>query len=593
MAFILGVIMPITYTPQGKIRLGNVPWDNTYQHVRLYNSTTEQATEIGSHMDSTLNDDTYTYVRKDSQIIVPYNAERLYTKNYVMYQNSNYGTKWFYAFITDITYVNENATALQLETDVWQTYMFDLELKPGFIERTHVKSDLPGEHRIPEPEMPIEYITADRWTDSDLNDMSKMWCVIQTNAEPWSEWLDIFDPNHAGSRPKVGGWYCNVFNGGKYYAFTRADGGHGADDGIFWFLDTLNRAGAAESVTNIFMFPQKFIPANQRGSDKGLPEDQQGYGYEVKWHRPTNLNNYVPRNNKLFTYPYTFCRVDNNNGQQVELKFEDWNGYTLSVQTTLDPDACIMVIPQNYEGIANNVPQSLNFPFSVKCSWVYSSYQTWSAQNALLNALSIGASVAMMALPAAKGVGAAVKAAQAGRTFSAGTKARLAHRGTEYGKALTNAHVAKYNRSMAEIPSMGKGDMLSMGAGMLGLGTTLGEIDKQSKVPDTQKGSANGNTLFGLKYMTFNISDIVPRPQYCQQIDDFFDMFGYAWERIDTPFITSRRSWNYIKMQGAQHRGNIPAPELALINSCFDSGITFWHTWDISNYDLNNDIVNW
>lgn len=578
-----------TFIPNTDIKIGNVPWDNTYSHVRWYNSSTEQYNEISSHMDSTLSESDYTYSRKDSAIMVPFNAERLYTKNYVMYRNNNYGNKVFYCFITEINYVNENTTMLVLETDVFQTYMFDLTLKPGFIERTHVSNDDIGRHRNPEPEVPLEYVYQRRWSDSNLNNDNAMWTVIQTNAVPhFKEGIwppTVPEGSVDGSDAVVGGWYCNTFSGSKYFAFTRNDGGHGADYGIFRFLDDMNKAGAAESISNIFMFPQAFIPQNQRGQDFGLPEDTGGFGYEKNWDRPTLLNGYKPKNNKLYTYPYCFCRIDNNNGQSVDLKFEDWDApYQWSVQTTLDPDATIFVIPQNYQGVPNNVPAALTFQASPKCSWNYSAYQTWSAQNSLSNLLSVGLDIAAMAVPAARGVGTAVKLLKGGRA------ARLAHKGTQYGSLLKTAH---YNTAVRKgmAAATDKFGGLSMGAGALGLANFAGEVSKQSKIPDTQKGISSGNTLFGLHYMTYNVSDVVIRNEYAMIVDSFFDMFGYSIERILHPNITCRRSWNYIKMQDAQHRGNIPAPELAIINEAFNSGVTFWHTWDISNYDLDNSIV--
>ena len=74
-------------------------------------------------------------------------------------------------------------------------------------------------------------------------------------------------------------------------------------------------------------------------------------------------------------------------------------------------------------------------------------------------------------------------------------------------------------------------------------------------------------------------------------MDDFFDCYGYAVERVKIPNRTGRRSWNYIKMQNACHRGNVPSSDMTLINEIYDKGITFWHTTQVGNYSLNNDII--
>lgn len=62
-----------------------------------------------------------------------------------MYQNSNYSNKWFYAFITSMEYKNDNTTYIKLETDIWQTYQFEIQFKPSFIvrEMVNVSDDIP------------------------------------------------------------------------------------------------------------------------------------------------------------------------------------------------------------------------------------------------------------------------------------------------------------------------------------------------------------------------------------------------------------------------------------------------------------------
>lgn len=62
-----------------------------------------------------------------------------------MYQNENYSDKWFYAFITNMRYVNNSMTEISIITDVWQTWQFELEFKESFVEREmiNVSEDIP------------------------------------------------------------------------------------------------------------------------------------------------------------------------------------------------------------------------------------------------------------------------------------------------------------------------------------------------------------------------------------------------------------------------------------------------------------------
>lgn len=84
----------------------------------------------------------YTYQRKDGTVVVPgaYDDLRLY--NYLIYQNGSTGnkSKWIYCFITSLGYLNDNATSISFETDVIQTWRFE-------IEENFMESYIAYEHR--------------------------------------------------------------------------------------------------------------------------------------------------------------------------------------------------------------------------------------------------------------------------------------------------------------------------------------------------------------------------------------------------------------------------------------------------------------
>ena len=100
----------------------------------------------------------YTYQRKDGTIRVNELVDNLYGYNYVMYKNTNYSNKWFYAFITGLEYLNDSVTAVKIKTDPWQTWQFDLNYKTTFVEREHVSDDTIGKHTVPEDLETGEYV---------------------------------------------------------------------------------------------------------------------------------------------------------------------------------------------------------------------------------------------------------------------------------------------------------------------------------------------------------------------------------------------------------------------------------------------------
>lgn len=62
-----------------------------------------------------------------------------------MYQNANYGDKWFYAFIVNMRYITDYTTEIEILTDAFQTWQFDIIFKQSFVEREmiNVADDVP------------------------------------------------------------------------------------------------------------------------------------------------------------------------------------------------------------------------------------------------------------------------------------------------------------------------------------------------------------------------------------------------------------------------------------------------------------------
>lgn len=118
------------FTPQSKIYLLKGleidAMNNTFWGA--FNNTEEQFNFFINNYDHVVFEN-YTYQRKDGTVVVPglYDDLRLY--NYLIYQNGDTGnkSKWIYCFITSLGYLNDNATSISFETDVIQTWRFEIE----------------------------------------------------------------------------------------------------------------------------------------------------------------------------------------------------------------------------------------------------------------------------------------------------------------------------------------------------------------------------------------------------------------------------------------------------------------------------------
>ena len=74
----------------------------------------------------------FTYQRADNIIRIPVNAEILINNNinYVMYDNINFTSKWVYAYVLKIEFINQNLSYLHIKTDVFQTFFLNLPINP-------------------------------------------------------------------------------------------------------------------------------------------------------------------------------------------------------------------------------------------------------------------------------------------------------------------------------------------------------------------------------------------------------------------------------------------------------------------------------
>ena len=553
------------FSPNSIIRIGRVPFDNSYRHTMTFASASAQATYFTSVCTQALSQSDYTYVRMNNSIRVPFNAESLYTYNYVMYQNKNYGTKWFYAFIVGVNYVNENMTELVLELDVMQTWYFDYTLKECFVEREHVNDDTVGAHLNAEPMMDLQYTK---------------WGYQQTNADGYFIVMLVNQLPHlssdmskiVGSDPVSGGVYQNFFSGCFPVIFYNNSSGLTAFQNL---LDDMNGAGCADSICDIYTVPERSIPKpfstylqsvsieyGDNGQTVTLPNTYtlshaaQPYGLVISLSKPTKVDDYTPKNNKLLCYPYSYLELGDFSGRVQDYQWE----YMPSSPALYDKCAAISdhvgyVTPKEYQGIVpgNNEPNTnplcFTYNFTNKISWIFSAYQTWVAQNAIGNQLAVAGGIVSTLMGITSGI--------------------------------------------TDIARGGSGTMGSSAAigGVSSIANVFANYERMKRVPNTARGNTEGNSKYQNNYAGWYYCYVGLRAEYAEIVDKFFDMYGYQVDIVKVPNREGRSKWNYVKTANACFYGNVPADMMAKINSIYDSGITFWHTSDIGNYSAANTIV--
>jgi hypothetical protein len=112
--------------------------------------------------------------------------------------------------------------------------------------------------------------------------------------------------------------------------------------------------------------------------------------------------------------------------------------------------------------------------------------------------------------------------------------------------------------------------------------------------PNSIKGQAacdgiNAHPDLEKMHFTYQLKTITS--EYAERIDRYFDLYGYAQNKLYKPTILNRKYWSYLKTVGCNITGDLSKSDLNIIASIYDNGITTWNSLsNIYNYDLDNTI---
>lgn len=238
--------------PQSDLRLCNVPLKNDYKNQITFSNSTAQANYFLSKVIHNVGND-MQYIRKDQTVNINIPIDNLYNVNYMIYKNNGFTNKWFYAFINRMEYVNENCTKIYFETDVFQTWQFDTELKNSFVVREHVTDDTVGANTIDEGVQLGEFIV----------NKKAMWLHDSEGIQTNTDLVIVLGATENNEGDLAGGVQTDgIYSGIRYYVFwNRSDG----INALNTWLEQYAKAGKSDAIKCLFMLPRKF---NNRARQK-------------------------------------------------------------------------------------------------------------------------------------------------------------------------------------------------------------------------------------------------------------------------------------------------------------------------------------
>ena len=536
-------------TPQTDIYLLKCPIEADNRNQINFANATSQYNYFASLPKLVI--DNCTYQRKDDVMRLPYHIDDIINYNYVMYRNEAYGNKWFYAFITNMEYSSDHMTFVTIKTDVYQTWQFQLDFKKSFVEREHVNDDTFGLHTVPEG---LEY------GDYIVNAKSNMgssygWadCVLVAQVS------DLLDEMQAwGDNVRV---YGGLPNGCWFLCL------YGLTDAELYgnfrnFVLSYDSANKADAIVGMFVIPKTLLGISGTPLPISFNTD---YGFDVypisssttattigtyTTSKPTAIDGYTPKNNKVFCSPYNYLMITNNGGTDVCYAWEEFTSTPSFTERGIVNQGCdIKLTPSNYKktDLSGGYEWSVSRQKLPTVSWKSNFYLNWVAVNGKYQEIQAG--------------------------------------------------LTAMNWGTSMIGGMLTGNIAGMIGATAGLAQNVAQQAQQIReakmTPDSARGNTNtGDLNYSLGKNCFTVYKMTIKAEYAKIIDDYFTAFGYKVNAFKVPNITGRRYWNYIHTIGANIEGNIPQADMDEIKGLFDRGITIWHdTAHYLDYTQNNTIV--
>lgn len=510
----------------------NINMDKQYTNVLSY-SESQMLTLCRENQVASANN--YSFLRATGTILVEFSYAQCLQANYIAFQNPDYSNKWFFAFIDDVIYKGDRNCELKFTVDAWSTWFDKWQKKTCFINRQHTNNDTIGANTVPE--------------NIDVGEVKEESHTIHTDLAQNYYYMVMSSYNPATKQDFAGAGKINANIFGSFvFAFESSNVGVVS---LRHFLQATNQDGKIEGVESLFIAPKVLIDNIGKRSQESTYEgatysfyiiesnsDSSNDSIELPFtvDRITSFNDFTPKNNKCFVYPYNYILVSNNIGNQNIYKYEDFYNSDVigfAIQMALSIGVSCRLVPRGYKNIDYNYDESLPLAKYPTGSWSTDAFTNWLTANAV----NIGTEII----------------------------------GTGVGVATGNVATVSGNIS-----------------------NLIGQFYSASLLPNIKGGQNTGDVNFSSKSNTFNIYNMRAKTEYMRIIDDYFTRFGYAVKRLETPNIIGRRYWNYVEIGSSEEigYGNVPSKYMDIINNACRRGVTIWHNHEnIGNYSLSNTII--
>lgn len=462
---------------------------------------------------------------------IPVNADKVYDCNYLCFCNHYDTNKWWYCFIKEINYINPNCCELIYEIDAIQTFLFDFHVQKSFVEREHTATDNYFDYVCLEDEVCVgeEHLLHQEQLGKDIINSPGMEAFVALCAD--SETCREKTLANSGQVWEAGSVQSNKANGVIYCVFS--DTQYVVD-----FLGDITEEGKGEECVALISLP------NLRPLQGGTFVHNVDSTIELKptWVVQGGTETGQIYNKMCYEYPFRKIVVVSSNGESYEFHPQNFIGDNISFtmyERFMGDDTLYSLRPNYCQN--DNKGKELSLTTAQLGAWSCSAYQTWLAQNkGSLTAQNVGGAINTVA-------------------------------------GLAMAGISLYTGNPVGVV-MG---MQNAGQGIRDLTQASGRIADAKHLPDSVNGKYSNSSLeYAMGELGYWIYEYALDGFSLKRIDNYFTRYGYKVNKIKipTPFDGNKRpKFNYVKTVDVNITGSVPTPQMNIIKSAFDSGITFWH----------------
>lgn len=538
-------------------------------------------------------------------IMVDGSPENYFDCNYMMFRNTSYGNRWFYAFLGTPQAKNSGATYIPYSIDLFSTWIYDCNIPSQLVVRQHVNDDTRGKWLAKENIELGEMVCVESGslTAAGTQDVDKTPCVLiaYTYAS-----LEDYEPTVAlggTSTYKVtfpdltpvfaGGQVVDgIYQGTRFRAFECSTSSQVT--AINNWITNLQGKGQIQMIQGMWCVPKWIVTEWVNSSDIVNRFDVNAL-LTRSFPSPTTISGYTPKNNKLFNEQSNYIVVTNGCGGATEYGYEYFDKKTAAsfqIYAQVGTNTTLRMVPRNYKGVDMNIMYAMDLAGFPQASYSYSGYANENNLNKeqynLSNKVANASRAATGAGSAADFVKTVVEMAGAGAALGASVGSVVPGAGTAAGGGVGAAAgaVAGIVGGVASLFNSYKNIYADNGRAV------VAQRFDAVRIPNTVQGVTSGGIAYAMGDLEFKYWKMQPTPEMARRYDNYLSEYGYEIDDYMKVNLSGRANWNYVQLASPTILGNAPQDAKQYISQLFARGVRLWHNEaNFMNLNADNPIV--